>query len=78
MTRENHEGRPRWRIQRSPYPFIYTRDAWDFRRFNPLGEAPGGYTLSRWGVRLAVAFLVVLLGGSLLLLVVQMAQAIFK
>ena len=30
------------------------------------------------GVRFAVAFLVVLLGGSLLLLIVQMAQAIFR
>lgn len=77
MTGDNEKGRRRWPIQRAPYPFVYSRDAWDIRRFNPLGQAPGGAGPSRWGVRFAVAFLVVLLGGSLLLLIVQMAQAIF-
>lgn len=77
MARRNAEGRRRRRVQRSPYPFVYSRDAWDIRRFNPLGQAPGGNGLSRWGVRFAVALLVVVLGGSLLLLILQMAQAVF-
>jgi len=55
---------------------VYSRDAWDIRRFNPLGQNPSG-GVSRWGVRFAVALIVIVLGGSLLLLIMQAAQAIF-
>ena len=76
MTKGNTERQRRWHIQRTPYPFVYSRDAWDIRRFNPLGQNPSG-GVSRWGVRFAVALIVIVLGGSLLLLIMQAAQAIF-
>ncbi len=63
--------------RRTPYPFVYSRDAWDVRRFNPLGRAPGAHMPSRWAMRFAVALIVAVLGGSLILAIALMAQALF-
>lgn len=61
----------------APFPFIYSRDVWDVRRFNPLGGSPSAHMPSRWAMRFAVAVIVAVLGGSLILLIAQAAQAIF-
>lgn len=69
----------RWRLgytRRDPYPFVYSRDLWDLRRFYPMGRNPSGGSPTRWEVRFAIAFLVLLLGGSLVLLIVQTVLAI--
>lgn len=63
---------------RAPYPYIYSRDVWDVRRFNPLGRGPSVGNPSRWAVRFASVLIVVLLGGSLVFLLAQVALAIFR
>jgi hypothetical protein len=62
----------------TPYPFIYSRDVWDVRRFNPLGHGPKVAGPSRWAVRLAVAIIILVLGGSFVLLLAQAAQALLR
>ena len=77
MPKGNSGKRQRFgSMRRDPYPFVYSRDLWDLRRFYPMGRNPGGGSPTRWEVRFAIALLVLLLGGSLVLLIVQTVLAI--
>lgn len=78
MAKRNVGRRRAWRPMRTPYPFIYSRDVWDVRRFNPLGSGPRVAGPSRWAVRFAVALIVVVLGGGLIVLLAQAALALFR
>jgi hypothetical protein len=78
MAKRGFGGRRTSGSARNQYPFIYSRDVWDVRRFNPLGRGPSVAGPSRWAVRLAVAIIILVLGGSLVLLLAQAAQALFR
>ena len=78
MAKRSFDVRRRSGSTRTPYPFIYSRDVWDVRRFNPLGRGPSVAGPSRWAVRFAVALIIVVLGSGLVFLLAQVAQAIFR
>lgn len=78
MARRNAGARQRRDSgPRAPYPFVYSRDAWDVGRFNPLGGSLSAHMPSHWAMRFAVAVIVAVLGGSLILMIALAAQALF-
>ncbi len=72
MARRNAGARQRRDSgPRAPYLFVYSRDAWDVGRFNPLGGSLSAHMPSHWAMRFAA------LGGSLILMIALAAQALF-
>jgi hypothetical protein len=65
--RHNHqrsEHTPPTRVTSDPYPFIYSKDVFDRRRYSPFGGAPTG-RVSRGMAIFSVVIIVAVLGVGL-------------